>query len=188
MKKVKDYLDDDYGLRKIDLTRIKKLKNNNKYYYIISFLLISFLLYFTYTLKWYGYFIFENKSKIDSINQIKKEPELKITFADTSKTLIQRNEKNDIPITIKKPEIIMIEKKTGKYFIISGSFKDYELSLNEANEFLKIGFQSSIILPIQNKNGYYRVAIDAHLNKNDALSALYDYKNNLNNELWILKH
>jgi len=186
MKKVKDYLNDDYGLKKIDLTKIKKLKNNNNNYYLISFLLISFLLYFTYDLKWYENFIVENKSKIDSINQIKKEPELKGTStADTSKNLIK---KNDIPITIKKPEIIMIEKKTGKYFIISGSFKDYELSLNEANEFLKIGFQSSIILPIQKKNGYYRVAIDAHLNKNDALSALNDYINNLNNELWILKY
>ena len=82
----------------------------------------------------------------------------------------------------------MIEKKTGKYFIISGSFKDYELSLNKANEFLKNGFQSSVILPIQNKNSYYRVAIDVHMNKNDALNALNKYKNNLNDELWILKY
>ena len=69
--------------------------------------------------------------------------------------------------------------KTGKYYIISGSFKDYELSLNEANEFLNNGFQSSIILPIQNKNGYYRVAIDAHLNKEEAIIAIIPYSLNI---------
>ena len=125
MKKVKDYLNDDYGLKKIDFKKIKKLKNNNNNYYLISLLLISFLLYFTYNFKWYGNFIFENKAKIDSINQIKKEPKFKVTSTDTSKTLIEKNEKNYTHITIKKPEIILIEKKSGKYFIISGSFKDY---------------------------------------------------------------
>ena len=91
-------------------------------------------------------------------------------------------------IEIKKTEVIINDKKTGKYYIISGSFKDYELSLNEANEFLNNGFQSSIILPIENKNGYYRVAIDAHLNKEEAIIALNNYKNTLKKELWILKH
>ena len=93
MKKVKDYLNDDYGLKKIDFKKIKKLKNNNNNYYLISLLLISFLLYFTYNFKWYGNFIFENKAKIDSINQIKKEPKFKVTSTDTSKTLIEKNEK-----------------------------------------------------------------------------------------------
>ena len=183
MKKLKDYLDDEYGLKELDLTKVKKIKKNKKNHFLTSLLLVPFLFFM--------YYLINSKVKKTNkpINEIKDQVELKIISSDTSKKEDEINKTKEItPIIIKKKEIIMIEKKTGKYFIISGSFKDYELSLNKANEFLKNGFQSSVILPIQNKNSYYRVAIDVHMNKNDALNALNKYKNNLNDELWILKY
>lgn len=185
MKKLNDYLKDDYGLKKIDLTKIKKVKNNKE---------IRFLLFISITITIstiIGFFILK-KTDVELAKNIKQEikNESKTTSisVDTLKSNSEIIEKNDLPITIKASEVLIYDKKTGKYYIISGSFKDYELSLNEANEFLNNGFQSSIILPVKNKNGYYRVAIDAHLNKEEAIIALNKYKNTLKKELWILKH
>tara|TARA_B100001778_G_scaffold8718_1_gene7041 strand:+ start:2221 stop:2778 length:558 start_codon:yes stop_codon:yes gene_type:complete len=185
MKKLNDYLKDDYGLKKIELSKIKKVENNKQKRFkksIILIILISILI---------AIYISINKGDdltIPSAQEIKNESKPSSTTIDTLKIDSQIVEKNNLPIEIKKSEVLINDKKTGKYYIISGSFKDYELSLNEANEFLNNGFQSSIILPIENKNGYYRVAIDAHLNKEEAIIALNNYKNTLKKELWILKH
>ena len=185
MKKLNDYLKDDYGLKKIDITKIKKVKNNKE----IRFLLLISITITISTIV--GVFILK-KTDVELANnieqEIKNESKTASISVDTLKSNSEIIEKNDLPITIKTSEVLIYDKKTGKYYIISGSFKDYELSLNEANEFLNNGFQSSIILPIQNKNGYYRVAIDAHLNKEEAIIALNKYKNTLKKELWILKH
>ena len=47
MKKLNDYLKDDYGLKKIDLSKIKKVKNNKQKQFkklIASIILISSLI------------------------------------------------------------------------------------------------------------------------------------------------
>ena len=185
MKKLNDYLKDDYGLKKIELSKIKKVENNKQKKFIKSItliILVSILI---------AIYISINKGDeltIPSAQEIQNESKPSSTTINKLKIDSQIVEKNNLPIEIKKSEVLINDKKTGKYYIISGSFKDYELSLNEANEFLNNGFQSSIILPIENKNGYYRVAIDAHLNKEEAIIALNNYKNTLKKELWILKH
>ena len=185
MKKLNDYLKDDYGLKKIDLSEIKKVKNNKqkrfKKFITLTILISSLIAIYISTNK-------GDELTIHSAQEIKNESKPSSTTIDSLKIDSQIVEKNNLPIEIKKSEVLINDKKTGKYYIISGSFKDYELSLNEANEFLNNGFQSSIILPIENKNGYYRVAIDAHLNKEEAIIALNNYKNTLKKELWILKH
>jgi len=185
MKKLNDYLKDDYGLKKIDLSKIKKVKNNKG----TSFMLFVGVIVVISTV----ILIYNSKNEgveLDNheVKEIKSESITALIAVDTLKSDSQIVEKNKLPIKIKSSEVLIYDKKTGKYYIISGSFKDYELSLIEANEFLNNGFQSSIILPIKNKNGYYRVAIDAHINKEDAIIALNKYKNTLKKELWILKH
>ena len=185
MKKLNDYLKDDYGLKKIDLTKIKKIKNNKgiRFMLFIGMGILASSIIGIYISKNEEVEVTNNKDQ-----EIKNESKTTSILVDTLKSNSEIIKKNDLPITIKTSEVLIYDNKTGKYYIISGSFKDYELSLNEANEFLNNGFQSSIILPIQNKNGYYRVAIDAHLNKEDAIIALNKYKNTLKKELWILKH
>ena len=185
MKKLNDYLKDDYGLKKIELSKIKKVENNKQKRFkksIILIILISILI---------AIYISINKGDdltIPSAQEIKNESKPSSYTIDTLKIDPKIVEKTSLPIEIKKTEVLINDKKTGKYYIISGSFKDYELSLNEANEFLNNGYQSSIILPIENKKGYYRVAIDAHFIKGEAIIALNNYKKTLKKELWILKH
>lgn len=185
MKKLNDYLKDDYGLKKIDLSKIKKVKNNKP----IKFIILSVLIILLSSL--IGIYISINKRDElanSEVQEIKNESKPSSYTIDTLKIDPKIVEKTSLPIEIKKTEVLINDKKTGKYYIISGSFKDYELSLNEANEFLNNGYQSSIILPIENKKGYYRVAIDAHFIKGEAIIALNNYKKTLKKELWILKH
>ena len=50
MKKLNDYLKDDYGLKKIDLTKIKKVKNNKEIRFLL-FISIT-ITKFTHKLCW----------------------------------------------------------------------------------------------------------------------------------------
>ena len=147
---------------------------------LLIFIVSVFIFYFFY------YKINNQKNQIIVENNQKEKN--KIILVDTLEKSIKEKELNKIPISIKGPEVIIISERTGKYFIISGSFKDYDLSLKTANKFLEKGFQSSIVLPIKSEYGFYRVAIDAHINRIEAINTLNEYKSDLNNELWILKY
>ena len=83
--------------------------------------------------------------------------------------------------------ITELDTLSGKYFIISGSFSNYNLSLNKAKLLLDDGYQPVIILPI-NYNNMYRVAVDLYDNIELAKINLASYKEKLNEKLWILKH
>ena len=180
MKKLNDSLEDDFGLNDLDLKQIKKYKKNYNQIMLVVFIISVFILYFFY------YKISNEKNEIIIENVIKEKN--KTILVDTLETSIKEKELSKTPISIKEAEVIIISERTGKYFIISGSFKDYNLSLKEANKFLEKGFQSSIVLPVKSKNDFYRVAIDAHMNRIEAINTLNEYKINLNNELWILKY
>jgi hypothetical protein len=83
--------------------------------------------------------------------------------------------------------ITEINHITGNYYIISGSFSNYKLSLNKANNLLDKGFSAIIIFPVS-YNNKYRVAIKTFNNVEDAKEKLPSYKKQINDELWILKH
>ena len=66
MKKLNDYLKDDYGLKKIDLTKIKKVKNNKE----IRFLLLISITITISTIV--GVFILK-KTDVELENNIEQE-------------------------------------------------------------------------------------------------------------------
>ena len=74
---------------------------------------------------------------------------------------------------------------TGNYFIIEGSFSNYNLSLNRAMTLSDQGFQPIIIIP--KNNNMHRVAVDMYTDLEIAKESLEAYRNKLNNKLWILR-
>ena len=190
--------DNDFGLKKVDLENYKLKKNKSSIIIIVIILLIT--TYFYLQKEIYFNDIIKNKIvlKEQSNNNIKKDN----ISDDDSKIIIDSykdlnndekiesfeiretfNETNSSFINIK---ILEIDTLTGKYFIISGSFSNYNLSLKKAKSLLNEGFQPIIIKP--KSNNMHRVAIDLFDDIELAKLSLISYKNKLNNKLWILKY
>ena len=82
-------------------------------------------------------------------------------------------------------QIVELDSLTGNYFIIEGSFSNYNLSLNRAMTLSDQGFQPIIIIP--KNNNMHRVAVDMYTDLEIAKESLEAYRNKLNNKLWILR-
>jgi len=108
-----------------------------------------------------------------------------LTVSTDSLNEIQQETKDSNPNNF--PSITEVYYLNGKYYIITGSFSNYNLSLNKANLLNKNGFNALIISPV-NQNKMYRVAVDVYDELDVAKENLKTYKEKLNNELWILKH
>ena len=171
--------DNDFGLKKIDLNEYKLKNNYLSHILVLSILLVS------------GYFFF-NKFYISEKSQVitKDISESKsdiddITIQTDSLTYITNSSPE---VEVKETgEINEVSYRSGKYYIIAGSFSNYNLSLNKANDLAENGFNAIIISPI-NQNNMYRVAVNTYDEINNAKKNLSLYKEKLNNELWILKH
>ena len=171
--------DNDFGLKKIDLNEYKLKNNYLSHILVLGILLVS------------GYFFF-NKFYISEKSQVitKDISESKsdiddITIQTDSLTYITNSSPE---VEVKETgEINEVSYRSGKYYIIAGSFSNYNLSLNKANDLAENGFNAIIISPI-NQNNMYRVAVNTYDEINNAKKNLSLYKEKLNNELWILKH
>ena len=171
--------DNDFGLKEIDLNE-NKLKNNySSHILVFGILLVS------------GYFFFNKfysseKSQviINDISENKIDVD-DITIPTDSQIYITNSNPE---VELKEPgKINEVSYRSGKYYIIAGSFSNYNLSLNKANDLAENGFNVIIISPI-NQNNMYRVAVNTYDEINNAKKNLSLYKEKLNNELWILKH
>ena len=177
-------INNDYGLKEINL-RDYKLKKNN--FPIIPVLLILILLIVIYNFN--DFFI--NKTiqlelkdvanKADEINKNENNSNIKSHQNDSLEPIII---KEDLDV---QKSITEINHITGNYYIISGSFSNYNLSLNKANNLIDEGFNAIIIFPVS-YNKKYRVAIKNFNNVEEAKEKLPLYRKQLNDELWILKH
>ena len=185
--------DKDYGLYDKNIDDHKLKKPNYKYFIIIPLILLV------------GYYFFYLKSNLNfdsAITDLKKEQENEIqenvdikTYTETkTKDMTHVTTDSSYKIEKKHTNKLILEKTiteldtlSGKYFIISGSFSNYNLSLNKAKLLLDDGYEPVIILPI-NYNNMYRVAVDLYDNIELAKINLASYKQKLNEKLWILKH
>ena len=165
--------ENDYGLKEINLDDYKLKKNN----FPIFPLLVLFLLF---GIIYYYKDIFINNN-FNKIKEEERSSNAKSLSADSA-TLIPTKE--DL---INFNSITEINHITGNYYIISGSFSNYNLSLNKANNLLDNGFNAIIIFPVS-YNNKYRVAIKKFNTIDEAKENLPSYKKQLNDELWILKH
>ena len=191
--------DNDFGLKKVNLKQYKLRKNNTSSIIIMIFIVLI-VTYFYSQKEIYLEDITQNKitlkeesdnsfindrgsddnkiiedSSQNSNNDEKvKNFEIRETFNETNNT------------SLSNIKILEIDTLSGKYFIISGSFSNYNLSLKKAKSLLNEGFQPIIIKP--NSNNMHRVAIDLFDDIELAKLSLISYKNKLNNKLWILKY
>ena len=177
--------DIDYGLNDIEINDYKLKKNNNGKF-IILIILFSFF-YFIYN-------YLQKPSNIDKPNETTISSNIveeKVVLVDSSTlsidSLSQFPNETDDSKSNNLPTITDVNFLNGKYYIIAGSFSNYNLSLNKANLLNKNGFNALIISPI-NQNKMYRVAVDVYDELDIAKKNLKSYKEKLNNELWILKH
>jgi hypothetical protein len=138
-------------------------------------------------------------SKIDSIRTEQKnidstiiefKLDSMIIAKNSDSIIVQNNDTIEIiynnTIEIESLQILTQDKLTGKYYIIAGSFSNYQLSLNKANMLLNLGYQPIIILP--NKDNMHRVGVDLFDDIDAAKKSLENYSKKLNDKLWILKY
>ena len=182
--------DIDFGLKDIKIDDYKLKKNNSGKLITIIILIAVIIFYYQYSSKELVDQI--DSSNLNSLNKVeKKENNL------TKDTLISHNldsvilsndlEENNEEIAINSTKTIEVNLLSGKYYIISGSFSNYNLSLNKANFLNDNGFNAFIISPV-NQNKMFRVAVDVYDDIDTAKENLKSYKEKLNNELWILKY
>ena len=171
--------DNDFGLKEIDLNEYKLKNNYSSLILVFGILLVSGYFFFN---KFYSSEksqviindIYESKIDVDDIT-IPTDSQIYITNSNPE-------------VELKEPgKINEVSYRSGKYYIIAGSFSNYNLSLNKANDLAGNGFNAIIISPI-NQNNMYRVAVNTYDEINNAKKNLSLYKEKLNNELWILKH
>ena len=190
--------DNDFGLKKVNLKNYKLRKNKSGVIFLIFILLI--VTYFYSKKEIYFDELTQNETiKEKSNNKLFDEKQL-----NDNKKIIEdssENSNNDEKIknfeiretfntinksSIESNRILEVDTLSGKYFIISGSFSNYNLSLKKAKSLLNEGFQPIIIIP--KSNNMHRVAIDLYDDIELARLSLVSYKNKLNNKLWILKY
>ncbi len=176
--------DNDFGLKEINLNEYK-LKKNSFPVFSILFLLLLIGAYFNFKDSFISNDIPLDPIESESVITELKEELVPIDVKSYSNDLIENTyieEKKDDYNSITE-----INHITGNYYIISGSFSNYNLSLNKANNLLDKGFSAIIIFPVS-YNNKYRVAIKTFNNVEDAKEKLPSYKKQINDELWILKH
>tara|TARA_Y100001970_G_scaffold98736_1_gene124163 strand:+ start:824 stop:1408 length:585 start_codon:yes stop_codon:yes gene_type:complete len=190
--------DNDFGLKKVNLKNYKLRKNKSGVIFLIFILLIV------------TYFYSKKEIYFDELTQnetIKEKSNNKLfdeKLLNDDKKIIEdssENSNNDEKIknfeiretfntinksSIESNRILEVDTLSGKYFIISGSFSNYNLSLKKAKSLLNEGFQPIIIIP--KSNNMHRVAIDLYDDIELARLSLVSYENKLNNKLWILKY
>ena len=190
--------DNDFGLKKVNLRNYQLRKNKSGVIFLIFILLIV------------TYFYSKKEIYFDELTQnetIKEKSNNKLfneKLLNDDKKIIEdssENSNNDEKIknfeiretfntinksSIESNRILEVDTLSGKYFIISGSFSNYNLSLKKAKSLLNEGFQPIIIIP--KSNNMHRVAIDLYDDIELARLSLVSYENKLNNKLWILKY
>lgn len=184
--------DIDFGLKDIEINDYKLKKNNTRKIVFIIILIISSYLIYNFSDKLLllnESFIAQNENELYIDSDVSVDNS--VLFSNDS-SLEKDHEKqflreitNDLDDV--SPKMKDINFLTGKYYIISGSFSNYNLSLNRANFLNDNAFNALIILPV-NQNKMYRVAVDVYDDIDEAKENLKSYKKKLNNELWILKH
>ena len=176
--------DYDYGLKEINLGDYKLKKNN---FPMLPLLILFLLIGLIYN---YKDIFTNNKIQSDLIKETKNFTEIKDEEVNSDTKSFSSDSITVIPIKedlVDLNTISEINYITGNYYIISGSFSNYNLSLNKANNLLDNGFNAIIIFPVS-YNNKYRVAIKKFNTIDEAKENLPSYKKQLNDELWILKH
>tara|TARA_Y100000591_G_scaffold64856_1_gene53460 strand:+ start:959 stop:1543 length:585 start_codon:yes stop_codon:yes gene_type:complete len=190
--------DNDFGLKKVNLKNYKLRKNKSGVIFLIFILLI--VTYFYSKKEIY----FDELTQNETIKEKSNNKSFDEKLLNDDKKIIEdssENSNNDEKIknfeiretfntinksSIESNRILEVDTLSGKYFIISGSFSNYNLSLKKAKSLLNEGFQPIIIIP--KSNNMHRVAIDLYDDIELARLSLVSYENKLNNKLWILKY
>lgn len=176
----------DFGLKKVDFNK-RKIKNKNNLIFPFILILISLTIFLYYNNQDLLMVNYDNKLSVEvsssetlMMNDVVESDSLHNNDTISNKLI------NHTQIQFEK-QIVEIDSVTGNYFIIEGSFSNYNLSLNKANFLNDNGFNAFIISPV-NQNKMFRVAVDVYDDIDTAKENLKSYKEKLNNELWILKY
>jgi len=93
------------------------------------------------------------------------------------------------PQPVAKPagEITKLDQRTGKAYVIVGSFFDEDLATDYAKELSDSG-KSPMIIPPFNNARYYRVAIAEFNSFEDAVANIESYKGEFGSDIWTLRY
>lgn len=117
------------------------------------------------------------------------EPVTDMTVKDEPKPLVEdttdifSSEMVEPPTTFEEPSYA---EQNGRYFMIVGSFQNYNLAKIYAEKIQEMGYQSQII---EASNGFYRVSAKAYDNFNQGISEIDDFRASVTPRAWLhVKH
>jgi len=92
----------------------------------------------------------------------------------------------DVPAKAAEPvKAPAISDKSGRYFIVVGSFSKRDNAYRLKNKFDKEGIDATLIKPSKD-NRFYKVAVADFSDKDEAISKLEDYKAKYGNSIWVM--
>lgn len=93
----------------------------------------------------------------------------------------------ETPAETVKGSYSTISGRTGRSYIVIGSFIDEDLALDEAKELAEKGLSTQLIPPYNNVK-YYRLAVQDHPSFAEAAMQLENLKQTYGENIWILKY
>jgi len=101
--------------------------------------------------------------------------------------LEQEQEQAAEEATMAPGEFRILTERTGRYYVVIGSFIDEDLAADLSGEIASDGVGSMILSPPQ-KGGFFRVALSDHPSWNDAQNAANGRKGAFGDSVWVLKY
>lgn len=96
--------------------------------------------------------------------------------------------KKSAPVTTGSGESTTISFRTGRSYIVVGSFADESVAQKYAKSLAGKGESVSVLLPIEPGIQNVRVSIADYISVSEALNYIDEYKGTYGDDIWILKH
>ena len=139
-----------------------------------------------------AYFLFFNKDKEEQV--VVEEPVPAVVDSTLLETPVEEPVVEEEPVE-EEPEPAMadvgeyltISEKTGRYYVVIGSFIDADLAEDYAKKLAKDGVNTTILSP--EGKGFHRLALEEDYGSfADASMQLETFRGNYGPEVWVLKY
>lgn len=135
------------------------------------------------------FFAFDNDSPREQVTQ-RTEPAAPVTYAEEEEedAYVEADWNTPAPETpAAEGSVTNISQRTGRYYVIVGSFIDGDLASDYANRLAKDGQQAKIIEPSGTQK-FYRLSVNDAESINDLQTNMDNMKAKYGENIWIVKY
>lgn len=126
----------------------------------------------------------QEKARKDSLNRVAQQQKLAAAEQARQDSLARIAEQPEEP---EVGQMTTISQRTGRYYIIIGSFIDDDMAKDYADKLGQEGHNTSLIAPWGNRK-FYRLAIADLASLDEATTKMDELKGTYGDGLWVLKH